>query len=155
MTRDETAVIVRDAVHNDIPIIADILTRATRAAYTFMAWTHNDDDFAAFVRASFDEWDVVRMAEAAGQSVGFCCLSGDVVDQLFVAPELQRRGAGSALLNDVMTLRPCGFTLHTFQANRAARVFYENRGLVAVDFGVSEEEKEPDVTYRWRPDGRR
>ena len=80
MTRGEAAIVVRDAVRDDIPVIADILARSTRAAYTFMAWTHGDDDFAGFVRASFDEWDAVRVAESVGRSAGFHCLRGGVVD---------------------------------------------------------------------------
>ena len=145
------AVPVRDAVQDDIPAIADILMHSSRLAYTFMPWTHSDDDFTEFVSASFDDWDAVRIAEARCRVVGFHCLYEDVVDQLFVAPEAQRHGVGSRLLHDVMALRPTGFTLRTFRANRGARAFYEACGLVAIDFGHSEEENEPDVTYRWSP----
>ncbi len=144
-------VLVRDAVHDDIPAIAGILMRSSRLAYTFMPWTHSDDDFTEFVRASFDDWDAVRIAEASCRATGFHCLCEDVVDQLFVAPEAQRHGVGTRLLRDVMALRSTGFTLRTFRANRAARAFYEARGLVAIRFGHSEEENEPDVTYRWNP----
>ncbi len=144
-------VLVRDAVHDDIPVMTDILMRSSRLAYSFMPWTHSDDDFAGFVCTSFDEWDAPRIAQAHCGPLGFHCLLEDVVDQLFVAPEAQRRGVGSTLLRDVMALRPTGFTLRTFRANQAARAFYEACGLVAIDFGRSEEENEPDVTYRWSP----
>ena len=144
-------VLVRDAVQDDIPAIADILMRSSRLAYTFMTWDHSDDDFTGFVRASFDEWDAARIAEARCRAIGFHCLCGDVVDQLFVAPEAQRHGVGSRLLRDVMALRSNGFTLRTFRANRRARAFYEACGLVAISFGHSDEENEPDVTYRWSP----
>ena len=144
-------VLVRDAVHDDIPAIADILMRSSRLAYTFMPWTHSDDDFTEFVRASFDDWDAVRIAETRYRATGFHCLCEDVVDQLFVAPEAQRHGVGTRLLRDVMALRSTGFMLRTFRANRAARAFYEARGLVAISFGHSDEENEPDVTYRWSP----
>ena len=148
---DMIPVHVRDAFHGDIPTIADILLRSSRLAYTFMSWDHGDDDFAGFVEESFDEWDAVRIAEARCGPVGFHCLLQDVVDQLFVAPEAQGQGIGSTLLLDVMALRPAGFTLRTFRANRRARAFYEARGLVAIEFGRSEAEDEPDVTYRWDP----
>ena len=144
-------VLVRDAVRGDIPAMANILMRSSRLAYTFMPWDHSDDDFTGFVRASFDTWDAVRIAEARCGPVGFHCLLGDVVDQLFVAPEAQGQGIGSTLLCDVMALKPAGFTLRTFRANRRARAFYEARGLAAVEFGRSEAENEPDVTYRWDP----
>lgn len=144
-------VLLRDAVHDDIPAIADILMRSSRLAYTFMTWDHSDEDFTEFVRASFDDWDAARIAEARCRVIGFHCLCDDVVDQLFVAPEAQRRGVGTRLLRDVMALRSTGFTLRTFRANRGARAFYEACGLVAIEFGHSEEEDEPDVTYRWSP----
>ena len=144
-------VLVRDAVHGDIPAMANILMRSSRLAYTFMSWDHSDDDFTGFVDASFDQWDAVRIAQARCGPVGFHCLLKDVVDQLFVAPEAQGQGIGSILLRDVMALRSAGFTLRTFSANRRARVFYEGRGLVAIEFGRSEAENEPDVTYRWDP----
>ena len=144
-------VLARDAVHGDIPAMASILMRSSRLAYTFMSWDHSDDDFAGFVDASFDTWDVIRIAQARCGPVGFHCLVDDVVDQLFVGPEAQGQGIGSTLLLDVMALRPTGFTLRTFRANRKARAFYEAHGLVANEFGRSEAENEPDVTYRWDP----
>ena len=150
-TGDMVPILLRDAVHGDIPAIANILMRSSRLAYTFMRWDYGDDDFTGFVRASFDEWDVVRIVEARCGPVGFHCLLEDVVDQLFVVPEAQGQGIGSTLLCDVMALRPAGFTLRTFRANQAARAFYEARGLVAIEFGRSEAENEPDVTYRWDP----
>ena len=144
-------VLVRDAVHGDVPEMANILMRSSRFACTFMPWTHSEEDFTEFVRAFFDEWDAVRIAQAHCGPVGFHCLLEDVVDQLFVESEAQGQGIGSVLLLDVMALRPAGFTLRTFRANRRARAFYEARGLIAIEFGRSEAENEPDVTYRWDP----
>lgn len=147
------AAAVRDYRAGDFEAVADILKRATRRAYGFMAWDHGDADFATFVASALPGWDRVRVAELDGRVAGFACLQGDVLDQLFVAPECQGRGVGSRLLDDVKGLRPAGFMLYTFQRNHAARAFYEKRGLVAVGTGLSEEEREPDVTYAWRPDG--
>jgi len=146
-----TAVSIRSAFSRDIPAIADILRRATRDAFTFMAWTHSDESFAGFVDESFAGWDHVRLAEADGKPLGFGCLAGDHIDQLFVASEYQRQGVGSALLADLQGLRPGGFRLATFRKNAAARASYEHHGLSAVDFGVSAAENEPDVTYCWQP----
>lgn len=46
-------------------------------------------------------------------------------------------------------------SLYTFQRNSAARAFYEGHGFVAeaYDDGSRNEEKEPDVLYRWTAAG--
>ena len=47
-------------------------------------------------------------------------------------------------------LLPRPLQLHTFQAKRHARAFYERQGFVAVAFsaGAANEERRPDVLYR-------
>ncbi|MYU47846.1 GNAT family N-acetyltransferase, partial [Streptomyces sp. SID7803] len=51
--------------------------------------------------------------------------------------------------------QPEGLALYAFQRNAAARAFYERHGFIAVAFddGSRNEEKEPDVRYRWSPAG--
>lgn len=145
------AVALRDAVEADLRGIADVLKQATRTAYTFMAWTHDDPSYLAFVTGTFPTWSHVRVAEADGRIVGFACLEGDLLDQLFVLPDWQGRGVGGRLLDDVKALKPAGFTLYTFEKNLAARRFYARRGLVETGRGFSEEEQEADVAMRWTP----
>lgn len=145
---------VRDATAADIPAVADVLRRASRAAYTFMAWSHDDASFETFVRSRFAAWSRVRVAERNGRVAGFACLEEDALDQLFVLPDEQGCGIGSALVDDVKGLCPEGFTLYTFRANERARRFYAGHGLVETGFGVSEAEGEPDVSLEWRPHGR-
>ncbi|MEM7123277.1 MAG: GNAT family N-acetyltransferase [Pseudomonadota bacterium] len=141
---------LRDANDADQPAIAAILRDATRTAYRFMAWPHTDRSFDAFVGDAMTRWDSVRVAEDAdGSVIGFLCLEGSLIDQLFVAPRHQKRGVGSKLLDDAKARQSKGLSLHTFQANRSARGFYEKRGFRAVGFGISEAEGEPDVTYVW------
>lgn len=143
---------LRDVAPDDVEAVADVLKQATRQAYVFMPWTHADKSFGDFVAATIPEWSSVRVAVAEGAVVGFACLHGDYLDQLFVAPAWQGKGIGSRLLDDTKRLRPLGFHLHTFEKNHAARRFYETRGLVACGHGFSEQEQEPDVMYRWSPD---
>ena len=145
------AVALRDAAPADLPAIAEILKQATRKAYTFMAWTHEDASYLAFVTGTFPTWSHVRVAEVDGDVVGFACLEGDLLDQLFVRPDWQGRGVGGRLLDDVKALKPAGFTLYTFEKNHAARRFYARRGLVETGHGFSEEEQEADVAMRWTP----
>ena len=142
---------LRDYAPGDLEAVAGILREATRQAYSFMAWTHDDDSYAAFITRTLPTWNHVRVATGDGAPVGFACLEGGLLDQLFVLPPWQGKGVGSLLLEDVKTLRPGGFRLYTFEKNHAARAFYEKRGLVETGRGFSEEEQEADVAYRWEP----
>ena len=92
------------------------------------------------------------MTEDQGRPVAFMAIAGDFIDQLYVAPEHQRRGLGQALLAHARTLSPSGLRLFTFQFNANGRAFYEKNGFVVARLGVSPApESEPDVEYHWRP----
>lgn len=94
----------------------------------------------------------VWVAAVAGAPVGFMALREGFVDQLFVDPDAQGAGAGTALLDHAKRASPGGVALFTHQKNRRARAFYEARGMRAVAFGLSPPpELEPDVRYEWRP----
>jgi len=96
--------------------------------------------------------DDLWVAEVDGRPVGFMAIAGDFIDQLYVAPEHQRRGVGRALISHARRLSPSGLRLYTLQINVNARAFYEKDGFVAVKFGVSPPpESEPDVEYHWTP----
>jgi GNAT superfamily N-acetyltransferase len=72
------------------------------------------------------------------------------IDQLYVLPEAQRRGLGTALLQVAQNASD-RLQLWTFQRNAQARRFYEARGfaLVQETDGAQNEEKEPDALYLW------
>lgn len=97
--------------------------------------------------------DEVYVAEADGRAVGFLALGADVLEQLYVLPDFQRRGIGSNLLAVAKRLRPEGFRLYVFQRNDGARRFYERHGLHLLELGdgSGNEEGEPDAVYVWRP----
>jgi putative acetyltransferase len=133
----------------------------------------NVDRAAAVLRASFDErlpWlaglhtpdedrayfrnKVFRECEVWGavdtDIVGIIAFRPEWVDQLYVLPAHQGRGIGSALLG-VAKSASASLSLWTFQQNRQARRFYEAHGFTAVreTDGNGNEEREPDVLYRW------
>lgn len=96
----------------------------------------------------------IWVAEAGDEIVGYLALRGSYVDRLYVGPNHQRRGIGTALLKFAMLRSPAGLELHTHEKNTPARAFYEQHGFVAVKFGLSPPpENEPDVEYHWRPRG--
>jgi len=81
---------------------------------------------------------------------GMIAFRDDWIEQLYVLPEAQGRGAGSDLLD--IAKRACErLQLWTFQRNLKARRFYEARGFALVEEtdGAGNEEKEPDARYLW------
>ena len=72
------------------------------------------------------------LAEEAGRAVGFVGSSPGWVEQLYVLPEAQGRGVGSALLGAAVERRRAAgdieLRLWTLEANEAGRRFYESRG---------------------------
>jgi GNAT superfamily N-acetyltransferase len=81
----------------------------------------------------------------------FIAFREDWIEHLYVLPQSQGHGAGSALLEVARSAFPHLY-LWTFQRNVGARGFYASRGFVAVreTDGARNDEHEPDVLYEWR-----
>jgi GNAT superfamily N-acetyltransferase len=81
---------------------------------------------------------------------GIIAFRQDWVDQLYILPDAQGRGVGTALLQVAQGTFD-RLQLWTFQRNIPARRFYEARGfaLVRETDGSGNEEKEPDALYLW------
>jgi ribosomal protein S18 acetylase RimI-like enzyme len=145
MTADDTEAVVR------------VWHASGRQAYPFielwqqLSLTEARSVFLQHIVPSCEVW----VADTGGEVVGYLAMRGSYVDRLYVGPEHQRAGVGTALLEHAMRRSPAGLTLHTHQKNALARAFYEKHGFVAVRFGISPPpENEPDVEYRWRPGDR-
>lgn len=82
--------------------------------------------------------------------VGIITFRQGWIDQLYVLPQYQGQGAGSALLKMAKAASD-SLQLWTFQKNASARAFYEARGFEAIKKtdGSENEEREPDILYRW------
>jgi GNAT superfamily N-acetyltransferase len=81
---------------------------------------------------------------------GVIAFQDDWIEQLYVLPEAQGQGVGTALL-DIAKRTSDHLQLWTFQRNAQARHFYEARGFAIVEQtdGAGNEEKEPDARYLW------
>jgi GNAT superfamily N-acetyltransferase len=128
---DQAAIILRTSFDERLPWLAGLHTPEEDRAYfrnhlfpACQLWGAANDDIIAFRPG----W----------------------IDQLYVLPNCQRRGAGDALLN-LAKAASTSLQLWTFQKNAPARRFYEARGFVAIEEtdGSTNEEREPDVLYRW------
>jgi putative acetyltransferase len=142
---------VRRARPDEAAAIAEVFIPSFESL-SFLPMLHTHDEHREFVRDVVTQ-DEVWVAEEDGQIAGMASLAEDVLDHLYVHPDFQGRGAGSALFEKVKELRPHGFTFWVFQQNDRARTFYEHRGcrLVRLTDGSRNEEKTPDALYAWRP----
>jgi GNAT superfamily N-acetyltransferase len=147
-----TAVPVRRATDADAGAVADVYLRSIRATYTFPL-AHTDDQVRAWIRATIDGPMEVWVALEADAIVGMLVVGPDDLDQLYVRPDRLGRGIGRRLLEVAKERSPSGLTLYTFQVNDRARRFYERNGFLVDAFGdgTSNEARQPDVRYVWRP----
>ncbi len=131
---DHAAVILRTSFDERLPWLAGLHTP--------------DEDRAYFRNRLFPACEMWGVAE--NDIIGIIAFRPGWIDQLYVLPQFQRRGAGNAILDVAKAASP-SLQLWTFQKNASARSFYEARGFVAIEEtdGSTNEEREPDVLYRW------
>ena len=144
---------IRRAGAADAEAIAVVHSDARSTAMPWLAALHSRNATIAYFAEHVLTQQEVWVAGIRNVVVGFVALTNNHIDHLYVAPANQRQGVGDKLLTMAKELRPDGLTLWTFQRNVLARRFYEARGFVAAEFtdGAANEEREPDVLYRWFP----
>ena len=155
MTPVRPAIEIRPATVEDATRIAEVWLSSWRATFDFEP-AHPDEDVRRWVREELlvEAEDWVATDPSDGDSViALLGLSDTMVEQLYVRPDRIGRGVGRALLELAKRRRPDGLDLYCFAANHRARRFYERNGFEAVAFGdgSGNEERQPDVLYRWRP----
>ena len=93
----------------------------------------------------------VTVAEDDSGIVAFLARQGEEVRLLYARPDRLGTGAGTQLIEAAKASGAAVLELWCFQANTRGRRFYEARGFHAVRFtdGTHNEEKTPDVRYRW------
>lgn len=138
----------------DMDRVAIVLRQAFDERLPWLAGLHTPEEDRRFFRSHVYETCEIWGARE-GEIVGFIAFREDWVDQLYVLPSHQARGIGTALLDVAKATWP-KLQLWTFQKNSAARGFYEKHGFVAVEEtdGQTNEEREPDILYRWPRDVR-
>jgi GNAT superfamily N-acetyltransferase len=145
--------VIRRATSDDVEEIVEVFERSF-ATLDFLPKLHTHEENLAFLTRVVERQDV-WVAERGGRVAGFLALDGDLGTFFYVDPEVHGEGLGTALWEEAKRARPAGFSFWAFQQNKRARAFYERRGCVAVEFtdGSGNEEKTPDVRYRWTSSG--
>ncbi|MGY5046149.1 N-acetyltransferase family protein [Streptomyces sp. 900105755] len=146
-------VVLRRAGGPDADGVADVWLRSFDAALPTVVRPRSDDEVRAYIRDVVVPARETWVAEAGGRVVGMMVLAEDLLSQLYLAPEWRGRGIGDRFVALAKERSPSGLTLWTFQVNKPAHRFYERHGFVAVEHtdGSTNEEREPDVRYVWRP----
>ena len=91
------------------------------------------------------------VALRAGRVVGYLVITGEWVDDLFLAPGETGHGVGATLLDLAKSQRPEGLCLWVFETNHGARRFYRRHGLIELEAtdGSGNNERAPDVRMAW------
>ena len=143
---------LRPATAADLPSLAQIHLAARRAAgEAFPSGVHDDDEVRAWVAGwdltAYDVWVATRDAHVAGYSRA----TPTWLDDLYVHPDHQGSGVGSALFDTVAAQRPDGFCLWVFESNAPARAFYRRHDCLELERtdGAGNEEHAPDIRVAW------
>ncbi len=133
----------------DADAIADVYSASFRLL-TFLPMLHTAAEYRSFIANVILRDCEVIVAEDNSGIVSLLALKGEEV-RLYTRPDRIGRGAGTQLIEAAKQSGISALELWCFQANARARRFYEARGFRAVRFtdGADNEEKTPDVRYRW------
>jgi GNAT superfamily N-acetyltransferase len=136
---------------SDAGAIAGVHIVARREAMPWLPVLHTDAETRDWVTTIVLPNQEVWVAEIDGQVAGYAARDAAELNALYVLPGYQGRGVGSALLDRAKDRSPGELWLWTFQRNAPARRFYERHGFAAIALtnGAGNEEREPDVRYRW------
>lgn len=153
MRSTSSATVIRPADAADADEIADVHLVARRTAVAAGAMPpgiHADEDVRAWLRTRLAV-DEVWVAEVEGRVAAYARFTATWLDDLYVLPEHQGSGLGTALLDLVKSLRPDGFGLWVFESNLPARRFYSRHGLEVAERtdGSGNEERAPDLRMEW------
>jgi GNAT superfamily N-acetyltransferase len=149
-TMDIMPFTLRQATVADADAIAEVYSASFRLL-TFLPMLHTVADNRSFVaNVIFKNCEVI-VAEDDSGIVSFLARQGEEVRLLYTRPDRIGRGVGTQLIEAAKKSGTEALELWCFQANARARCFYEARGFHPIRFtdGADNEEKTPDVRYRW------
>jgi ribosomal protein S18 acetylase RimI-like enzyme len=113
-----------------------------------MNWSYTEDEVRRWYAGKLEEWDWGKVVCAEDMIVAYLAASGAHIDQLFVDPDHQGAGLGSALLTAMLERRLRPATLHVFAENGPARAFYERFGFRRVDAWWDLQDRALNLLYR-------
>ncbi|SHM71277.1 GNAT family N-acetyltransferase [Streptomyces yunnanensis] len=149
---DDKETKIRLAATADAAAIAHIHLASRAAAMPYLPPQKRGHEqvtrwFKEVVLTTCRVWVAVRGTEI----LGYAALEGDLLEHLYLRPDLRRQGIGTLLLDEVRRHSPDGLSLHVFQQNTEARAFYARHGFHVLDTSDGDRNMEhlPDMTLRW------
>jgi GNAT superfamily N-acetyltransferase len=144
---------IRRASLDDMPALARLHRHTVTTSLPFVPQMHTPEEDAWWFSERLFATNEVWLAEAGGEPIGYIAFRPGFIEHLFVDPALQGAGLGPQLLAKAKAAF-AELSLWTFQQNLRARAFYEKHGfdVVVETDGADNDEKLPDVLYRWRRD---
>lgn len=146
--------VIRRALSSDSAAVAELWLRSFAAALPSVRRAHTDEEVREYFRDVVVPRCETWVATADRSVIGLLVLDGDLLSQLYLAPEWRGQGVGDLLVELAKQRRPDGLALWTFQVNGPAQRFYERHGFVEAERtdGRHNEEREPDIRYVWQPE---
>jgi GNAT superfamily N-acetyltransferase len=132
----------------DLDGISRVHWRACRVAYRFMSWSYSEDEVRRWYAGKLEAWDWGQVVCAGDAIVAYLAATGAHIDQLFVDPDHQRAGIGTALLGAMLERRLRPATLHVFARNAPARAFYEQFGFRQADAWWDAQDRALSLLYK-------
>ncbi len=144
---------LRRATLDDMAALARLHRHTVNTSLPFVPRLHTPEEDAWWFRERLFVANEIWLAEDADGPAGYMAFRPDFIEHLFVRPQSQGSGLGVRFLEKAKA-DAFELSLWTFQQNLRARRFYEKHGFVVVreTDGADNEEKLPDVLYRWRRD---
>jgi putative acetyltransferase len=140
---------IRSYEPRDLDAAALAANAACRQAYAYFGYNLPVTATRTRLTEALTEGQAGFVPEADGVVVGILTLKPSFIDRLFIAPQWQGLGFGSACLDFVKSLFPSGIELHCAQQNFTACRLYERHGFVPVAHLIHEPLGIGDVIYRW------
>jgi GNAT superfamily N-acetyltransferase len=133
----------------DLDHVASAANRAVWKSYAFFGYDHPVSVTRARLIEALQEGSEFWVSEVSGIPVGILGLYPNFIDKLFIAPEWQSAGAGSALIDCAKSLYPTHLELHCAQENHVACRFYERHGFRAKAYRMAHSPLIPEIVFRW------
>ncbi|WP_416137518.1 GNAT family N-acetyltransferase [Halomonas sp. HK25] len=140
---------IRPAVPQEIPQLADIWLRASCRAHDFIPADYWESHFDAMAEERLPGADELLVLEVEGRVIGFAALNGNHLEALFVDPEVQSYGHGSRLMAHAMA-HHSRLSLCVFSRNVRAVSFYRRLGFQVVEECLEPRTGEVETLMAWQ-----
>ncbi|MEM9577738.1 MAG: GNAT family N-acetyltransferase [Pseudomonadota bacterium] len=140
------------AISSARPLDAGAVGNVLTVSIRLMRWLPPLHTAAEDIRYAGEMIDAgwVRVARQEGNVIGFIARQETDVHALYLLPDAQGMGVGTALLDDAKSVSD-RLSLWTYEANQRAMRFYRQRGFLEVDRteGSGNEAGLPDIRFAW------